>query len=117
VLTVTLASSEMERAGFELATRHEDGHQAGSLWPIDGATAVTTADGVEYAHHNEHGSRAASPDVATWALEWTAPASGGSVHLHAAANSANGDNSPFGDLIYTAARESLGGGGVPSLPR
>jgi hypothetical protein len=41
-----------------------------------------------------------SAEVARWTVEWVAPVDGGPVHFHAAANSGNGDNSPYGDLVY-----------------
>ena len=37
---------------------------------------------------------------AAWTFEWTAPAAPGRVALHIAANAANDDASPFGDVIY-----------------
>jgi hypothetical protein len=101
VLTVILSSSEMAKAGFELALRGEDGRQAGRLRALDARAAVTEQDGVQYAHHTAPGSMASDARVASWTVEWTAPRTGGVVRLHAAANSANGDDSPFGDLVYT----------------
>ena len=56
-----------------------------------------------FAHHTLEGSRVDDPARASWSLTWTAPDTGerGAVAVHAAANSGNGDDSPFGDLVYT----------------
>lgn len=105
-LTVVLESEEMGAAGFQLSLRHPDGRPAGTLEPGSArvGVAVRTASdsaGV-FAHHTLEGSAVEDPSRATWPVLWRAPAagSGEAVVVHAAANSANGDNSPFGDLVY-----------------
>jgi hypothetical protein len=105
-ITVELASPGMRRGGFELAARFATGaaagQQAGTLRALDERAAVTDSAGVQYAHHLEAGIDLAAPDTARWVLEWTAPEEGGgTVIFHIAANAANDDASPFGDLIFT----------------
>jgi len=106
-LTVVLQSEEMDRAGFEAAARFESGAaagaQAGVLASVDARVAVTpdSVSRMPYAHHTRAGTHVSDPALATWSLTWTAPASGGDVVFHLAANSANGDDSPLGDLVYT----------------
>lgn len=111
-LTVQLHDRGMRAAGFQLAARWSDGpaagRSAGTLEALSGRVAVAPADstGVTYAQHTREGSEPASPELASWALVWTAPATPpdrrhGRIVFHAAANSANGDNSPFGDLVFT----------------
>jgi hypothetical protein len=112
-LTVVLDAEGMALAGFQLAVRDPDGRQAGRLRPVDNRVAVVDSGGVSYAQQTEAGSRAGHARTVRWQLEWTAPEVGPSVEVHVAANSANGDDSPFGDLVYadrwSAARGSTGG--------
>jgi hypothetical protein len=109
-LTVTLTRTGMKRAGFQLAARFENtGAQAGSLAPGAGdgeRVGVDSQDGVRYAGQKKAGSSVAASDTATWTLEWTAPATGGAVIFHVAANAANGDESANGDFVYSASGES-----------
>lgn len=107
-IAVVLHSDDMGSAGFQAAFRFSDGElrgtQAGRLEPMDAMVVVrkSTPNGVEYVQHTETGSHIAQGELAVWHFHWTAPGDRGSVTLHVAANAANGDNSPFGDLIYTA---------------
>lgn len=109
-VVVTLHSDQMESAGFQLSARFDGGGPAGKLSPVDARVAVVDSTGVPYAQHTAGGTAPETHELARWTLEWVAPPSGGRVVFHAAANSANGDNSPFGDLIYTTER-AVGGPG------
>jgi len=106
-IAVVLQSEDMERAGFQAAFRFNGGdgrsRQAGRLAPVDTMTTVRTspATGVEYVQHSARGSEISPGAPATWTFWWTAPRDRAAVILHVAANSANGDDSPLGDLIYT----------------
>jgi hypothetical protein len=106
LLTVVLHSEDMGAAGFQLTTRGPDGRPAGSLAPVDARVAVDSVPGDTlmsgvFARHTRTGTRIDDPSSARWVLAWTAPPVATPVHFHGAANSANGDDSPFGDLIYT----------------
>lgn len=114
-LTIRLESEDMVRAGFQIAARFENGedagHAAGELHALDARTAVTadSVTAVPYGHHTRTGTPVADPTVAIWSMSWTAPPGGADVVFHLAGNSANGDDSPLGDLIYTAVtRSSVG---------
>lgn len=114
-LTIRLESEDMVRAGFQIAARFENGEEvgqpAGQLRSLDGRTAVTadSVTAIPYGHHTRPGTPVADPTLATWSMSWTAPLGGADVVFHLSANSANGDDSPLGDLIYTAVeRTSLG---------
>lgn len=105
--------------GFELTARFEDGGaQAGRLFvlPEDaGRVAVETSYDIEYVQHLRPGTTVVARDTAVWTVLWTAPSERGSaVLMHAAGNAADGDDSQFGDYIYTAmarsAPPSLGAG-------
>lgn len=109
-VTVVLRSTGMARAGFQGAVRFAEGErsgrQAGTLQALDARLQVVTdsLSGVQYVQHRIGGTDVPDPEVVTWTFAWTAPAAHGPVAIHLAANSANGDDSPFGDLIYTAER-------------
>jgi hypothetical protein len=100
-VAVVLRSEEMSVAGFQLSARFADGRSAGTLSPLGPRVAVVDSTGVPYAQHATEGTGVESPDIARWRVSWQAPPGAGAVTFNAAANSANGDNSPFGDLIYS----------------
>jgi hypothetical protein len=56
---------------------------------------------VEYVQHRLAGTHVSPPGAGEWSVRWTAPAETiAPVIFHVAANSANDDNSQFGDYIY-----------------
>lgn len=119
-LLVTLEHPGLERGGFELAARYAAGpavgEQAGVLKPLAAAAAVSAPQGsnVQYAHQTLAGS-SATAGVASWEIRWAAPAQGESpVVFHIAANAGNGDQSQFGDWIYTDSVLSKPGSYSPS---
>lgn len=114
---LTLSSDGTEVAGFQAAVRFREsaatGMDAGLMHSVDDRTALKGPEnGVTYVHQTKSASRVVASTV-TWTFDWQAPETpSGSVVLHAAANSGNGDASPFGDLIYTASVE-IGPGARP----
>ena len=96
----------MGSAGFQAAVRFNEGERtgapAGRVAPIDGRTIVRREAGVDYINHTVEGSGLGPGDTASWSFEWVAPGEPSPVVFHVTGNSANGDNSPLGDLIYTA---------------
>ena len=116
-ITIVFVSEGMTRAGFQAAFRFANGEtqgkQAGRIEPIDTRVTVSAsaAPAVEYVHHSASGTELAEPELASWSFVWTAPNAGDPVMIHVAANSANGDNSPLGDLVYTAEARSRAAGG------
>jgi hypothetical protein len=107
-VAVTLTRPGMAIGGFVLTSRFEEGGaQAGLLALAQGGgdeerIKVVTDRGVQYAYHSRAGTRLTNRNVVRWTVRWTAPAGGGNVLFHAAANAANEDDSQFGDYIYTA---------------
>jgi len=102
-LQVFLRHEGMARAGFELSARFPDGTQAGRLAPSDDGTRLVAGNGVQYVGHSDAGSFVPGDSI-RWSILWTAPDSLlGDVLIHAAANAANGDDSPFEDWIYAGA--------------
>ncbi len=120
-LRVTLARRNLAVGGFEIAARFQSrpsvGAQAGTLRALDPRTQVVTGEkGVQFAQHTAAGSKIAPPGKLTWVVEWRAPAQApGNVVFHVAANAANGDASPLGDLIHTVevVARPLPGGAYP----
>ena len=106
VVTVVVEGEGMGSAGFQAAARFHEGERtgtpAGRLAPLDGRTVVRGEDGVHYINHTVEGSELGPGDVASWSFEWVAPGEPSPVVFHVTGNSANGDNSPLGDLIYAA---------------
>lgn len=101
-LEVTIHDTSARVGGFQLAARvaagAHAGTQAGTLCAADARVEVgaDTATGVQYASH----AGAAPADSLRWKLSWQAPAEDvGPVIFHAAANSANDDDSMLGDVI------------------
>ncbi len=95
-------------AGFQASLRFLEGPsrglQAGHLEAMDGRVVVQTGalNSVQYAHHTREGTQLVSEERGAWQILWRAPDAEQSVILHLAVNSANGDNSPFSDLIRTS---------------
>jgi hypothetical protein len=118
-LRLTLRDPGLERAGFQLAVRFADGEAAGR----QAGGVATEGPGAEIVEHGEppvlyarqtpEGSRPLASHETTWTLRWTAPAAGGPVVFHAAANAGNDDDSELGDVVHTAAARSGAGGGAP----
>lgn len=110
-LTITVAQDGLRAGGFQMSARFEDGTQAGAL---SAATSdadrvdVTSRSDVQYIHHVYGGTQAAAPDTARWHAVWTAPTSG-AVVFHAAANAADDDESPLGDMIYATSARTVPG--------
>lgn len=116
-LSVVLRAEETGVAGFQLAARGAsgpgEGAPAGTLRAVDQrVTVLPDSTGQVYAQHTQAGARSADPVGAAWTLEWVAPADPVDVVFHVAANSGNDDNSPLGDLVFTARMvvEAVGGG-------
>lgn len=105
-LTVTLSREGLKAGGFQLAARYADGerkgHRAGKLRARDtrARAAVTERGDATYVQHTKAGTEPATAGTLTWELEWIAPEGGGTVAFHAAAVAADGDVSPFGDVVY-----------------
>jgi len=113
VVTLTLRSTEMQKAGFQASARFSSGdhrgHQAGTLRSLDDRTSIAPFAGdssIRYVQHAGAGTDVVDQRLAKWTFEWTAPVgTSDPVVFDASANSANGDDSPLGDLIYATSRE------------
>lgn len=112
-IAIVLMSEDMGAAGFQAAIRFDAGdrrgQQAGTLAAVDDRVDVRTDEesGIAYAFQTLEGSELAQTGGSvTWEFDWTAPGARDPIAIHAAANAAGGDNSPFGDLIYVAEERS-----------
>ncbi len=106
-ISVVLQSEDMTFAGFQGAVRFADGGargaQAGDIDPGDPRVAVVIDQltSIQYVQHAAAEDHVDPGGVVTWTFAWTAPDARDAVMLHVAANSANGDDSPLLDLVYT----------------
>ncbi len=123
-LRVRLRHPELGAAGFQAAVRVGDGSggsDAGALQPLDDRVSATLHEYVTYLSQTAQGATAA--DSTEWKLSWTAPAADYVVVLNVAANAANGDESQFGDHVYSLElrseilRPASGGTGTRQAPR
>ena len=111
-ISISVAGEGQVAAGFQASTRFASGpslgRQAGALERLNERVRVRTDSValVQYAYHTEGGAELTSQELGAWTILWTAPESVGDVLLNVAANSANGDDSPIGDLIRTLERRS-----------
>lgn len=104
VLTVKLEAEGTVTGGFQMAARFEGGahENAGTLTPLTDRVETSDSAGVTYAHHAPAGVRTVDDSGTSWQVAWRAPIETGVVAFHIAANSGNGDDSPLGDLVFTA---------------
>lgn len=106
-VTVTVADPNARRWGFEASPRMTSDAAntgAGILAAVDANTQLLPPAGtVQWMTHTSAGTRPGTTGSASFEFDWTAPAAGaGAVTFYVAANAANGNGAPTGDLIYTA---------------
>ncbi len=104
-IEISVEREVLGAAGFQLSARFEDGSQAGSF-EIEGNERVmfssSVPDSLQYVQHTREGTKPADKNKQTWTIKWQAPESlAGPVIFNIAANAANGDQSEFGDFIYS----------------
>lgn len=102
-LKVTIQSEQLEKGGFQMTSRFEDGSQAGSFnWDGDRLMYTPSIDSdVQYIQHSQKGTSVTNPRTVEWIFNWIAPNSTEPVLFNIAANAGNDDDSAFGDWIYT----------------
>ncbi len=97
-LVIRAQRSGARRFGFEI-TALDSANQPAGTFDVSGP-GIQLAVGSS--HHVTHDPAADATDEFEWTVPWEAPASGtGDVTFYAAANTANGDFSNFGDFIFT----------------
>jgi hypothetical protein len=104
-IEITIEREALGAGGFQLSARYPDGKQAGSF-DIAGKERImfsrSVPDSLEYAQHSNAGTKPTTENSSSWTLNWEAPKSiSEPVIFNVAANAANGDQSEFGDFIYT----------------
>lgn len=105
-LAVSLSRADLERGGFQMAVRFaggpDEGRQAGAFSGGEKRIAFEMAGEVQYVSHTKDGALPAAPDSIRWTVDWKAPESApGPIVFHLVGNAANGDDSQFGDYVYT----------------
>lgn len=105
-LKVALRHPELVRGGFQLSARYADGEhagkQAGQFIPTNGLQSVETVNGISYLSHTHEGGAPTRPGVIEWSVKWVPPADSWNVVFHVSAVAADGDESQFGDVAYSA---------------
>lgn len=113
-VVVQVSDPNQQRWGFELTARLNSdlaSGQAGDFTPVDNWTQVICEDygprpcasGPSFITHTSAGTRNGTRNGAAFQFDWTPPATNaGPVTLYVAGNSANGNGSPTGDLIYSS---------------
>lgn len=113
-IEVEVADPTARRWGFELSARLDSdasNGQAGSFAAGDSYERVICENGrsapcssasvIQFATHNNSGTRIGTSGSVRFAVEWTPPGTDlGPVTLYAAGNAANGDGRNSGDHIY-----------------
>lgn len=103
-IEITVERETLGAAGFQFSARYPDGSQAGSF-DIAGNNRImfstSVPDSLEYVQHSASGTEPMEENSNSWKLIWKTPESiSQPVIFNIAANSANGDQSEFGDFIY-----------------
>lgn len=110
-LVVTVESERLEKGGFQMTARFEDGTQAGQFeWTGDriGFTP-SVSDTIQYLQHTAAGTNPTAEKEVRWSFVWEAPRNdSGPVIFNIAANAGNDDLSPFGDWIYVREIKTVG---------
>ncbi|HTO92630.1 MAG TPA: choice-of-anchor V domain-containing protein [Candidatus Sulfotelmatobacter sp.] len=118
------ADSPSRKWGFQLtAVRASDGEGAGTFVLPDPDTLQIIAGSApfasrRYVEHTFIGTRTGLAGPSVWHLSWQAPAtSSGKIYFFCAGNSANGNDDPSGDFIFTTSDSTLPpqSAAVPSL--
>ena len=101
-LRLRVQHPELQRGGFQISARFEDGVQAGVIQAPDTTLLrLQPLRGVSYLSQTAVSSRQVQGDSIAWRFEWVAPAAARRVVFNVAVNVANDDASEFGDRIYT----------------
>ncbi len=103
VIKIIADRPDLEKAGFQLAARFENGTQAGSFSLTSDSLQFTESvpDSIQYIQHSPMGTDTPNNGPMKWTVRWTAPEEAREIVLHLAVNVANGDASEFGDYILT----------------
>lgn len=97
---ISVKREDMNRAGFQMTARFEDGTQAGTFELDEELTTTPNIENkISYVQHGI-GNVEAEGGEKKWQVKWLAPDATGPVVFNIAANAANGDASEFGDWIY-----------------
>lgn len=102
---ISIEREDLKKSGFQLSARFSDGSQAGVFQIMKNDRVMFTKqvpDSLQYLQHSEQGTSSTKDGENSWKVIWKAPDSiSDSIHFHLSANAANGDQSEFGDWIYT----------------
>lgn len=104
-ITLEVSREELGKAGFQLSARFVDGRQAGTFILDDNPRVMFTSsspDSLQYVQHSAEGVEPIGNGMNKWTIQWKAPDQNPSpIIFNISANAGNGDQSEFGDFIYT----------------
>jgi hypothetical protein len=104
-LELIVTRDDMGKSGFQMTSRFKDGRQAGSFQIAENDRMMFTKqvpDSLEYLQHSIKGTKPVEDGKISWAVVWEAPEKVSDViYFNITSNAANGDQSEFGDWIYT----------------
>lgn len=110
-ITVERTNSIPQKAGLQLVAQQSNNNNAGMLANPGQFSTVQFSGGKYFFEHTSPVSY--SGDVATFTVDWTAPASSnGNITLYTAANLADGNGNSTGDAIVTTSATTMLVGGV-----
>ena len=100
-IRIAIERSDLGMGGFQIASRFQDGRQAGRFRLLSDRTQYTFADSasIQYVQHSPEGTKPGVTGLISWQLEWIAPNTAQELVVHISGNAANGDASEFGDYI------------------
>lgn len=104
-IEIKVLREDLEKAGFQMTARDQLGKQAGSFEISDNERVMLTKqvpDSLQYVQHSFSGTEPIESGINSWVIEWVAPNQlPDKIFFNIASNAANGDESAFGDWIYT----------------
>lgn len=112
-VTATIVRPGHFKFGFQASPQSSSGSLLGSMSIISGGTQLDSSG--KYITHTFSGTPGSGSR--TWNFGWTAPASGsGLVTFYGAFNASDGDDTKFGDSIFTSTLLiGENGNGIPSF--
>ena len=101
--TIEVSREDLGKGGFQLTARYSDSTHAGAFKIPSGRTTFSeVGEEKKYVQHSPTGVLPSDKGTISWTVAWKAPEqSRGEIIFNIAANAANGDDSAFGDYIFT----------------
>lgn len=101
-IDIILEHPDMQKSGFQLVLRNEDGSNAGEIRIVREQEMKLEPgfDNLRYLTHLELGNQPEQKGKKSWSFEWISDEELKNVWMYISANAGNGDESQFGDWVY-----------------